>query len=170
MSVDQYQESFEHMVEQDFPQLLSLLESAAKNPISMNQFNIEGVGPATICSRLGLDEDFAGCYVLSEKDQPVYVGISRQVIARLRQHAYGNTHFDASLAYRIAAKSSPHKLTRDKAMESLAFKESFIDAKAYIGSLNSSFVEIGNPLVRYVFEPYCALHFGTAEWNTFETH
>ena len=47
----------------------------------------------------------------------------------------------------------------------------FIDrAKEYLRSLNVAYVQISNPLVLYVFEPYCAMHFDTSQCNTFETH
>lgn len=105
-----------------------------------------------------------------QKGTPVYVGISRSVLRRLRQHVRGTTHFDASLAYRIAARRVPHEMTRAQAMESEEFKEQFAAAKEYRKSLAVGYVKINNPLVLYVFEPYCAMEFETAEWNTFETH
>ena len=103
-------------------------------------------------------------------DKPIYVGISRNVINRLRQHVRGKTHFDASLAYRIAKKNFPHDLTRADAMKNDVFKAEFDNAKEYISGLKVAFVEIENPLVLYFFEAYCAMYFDTFEWNTFKTH
>lgn len=57
-----------------------------------------------------------------------------------------------------------------KAMEVDEFKEHFDSAKAYLRGLQAAYVRIDNPLVLYVFEPYCAMNFGTSKWNTFETH
>ncbi|MCE5360904.1 hypothetical protein [Candidatus Igneacidithiobacillus taiwanensis] len=74
------------------------------------------------------------------------------------------------LAWRIAAGRVPHEMTRAQAMESEEFKEQFAAAKEYLKSLAVGYVKINNPLVLYVFEPYCAMEFETAEWNTFETH
>jgi len=55
-------------------------------------------------------------------------------------------------------------------MQTEEFKAQFEAAKIYIRALNVAYVRIDNPLVLYVFEPYCAMHYDTAEWNTFETH
>ncbi len=136
----------------------------------MSDFAIEGVGVSSLCKSFGLVEDFSGCYVLIEEKKPVYVGISRSVLQRLRQHVRGTTHFDASLAYRIAAKKMPHGKTRTQAMEADEFKKPFADAKEYLRGLMVGYVKINNPLALYIFEPYCAIEFDTSEWNTFETH
>ncbi len=59
-------------------------------------------------------EPFQGMYVFSENGQPVYVGISRNVFSRIKQHFYGNTHFSASLAYFIEKKATNHSEDREK--------------------------------------------------------
>lgn len=48
----------------------------------------------------------AGLYIFIEKSKPVYVGISRNIKRRLRQHGWGKTHNHATLAYLI----TEHKL------------------------------------------------------------
>lgn len=141
-----------------------------ENPVSMGDFAIDGLGVVGLSQQLGLQKDFPGCYVLMDNKNPIYVGISKNVLQRLRQHVRGTTHFDASLAYRIAAHRMPHGFTRSAAMEEDDFKAEFDDAKAYLRALEASFVEINNPLVLYLFEPYCAMQFDTSDWNTFETH
>jgi len=105
-----------------------------------------------------------------EADQPVYVGISQGVLQRLRQHVRGATHFDASLAYRMAASRRPHGLTRSGAMAEAEFQSHFRDRQQYLRSLNVAFVEIANPLELYVFEAFAAMELDTCEWNTFLTH
>lgn len=170
MPIDQYEHSFEHLATTELQQYMATLEQAMKQQISMSEFAIDGVGVAALTQRFGLEADFPGCYVLSEQDKPIYVGISKNVLQRLRQHVRGSTHFDASLAYRIAAQKMPHGNTRSKAMETVEFKAQFNAAKEYIRSLNVGFVKIINPLALYVFEPYCAMRFDTGIWNTFETH
>jgi predicted GIY-YIG superfamily endonuclease len=170
MPIDQYEHSFEHLVGAELPQHMATLEQAMKQKILMSEFAIDGVGVAALTQRFGLKADFPGCYVLSEKENPIYVGISKNVLQRLRQHVRGTTHFDASLAYRIAAQKMPHGNTRSKAMETEDFKAQFNAAKEYIRCLNVAFVKIVNPLALYVFEPYCAMKFNTDVWNTFETH
>jgi len=108
--------------------------------------------------------------------------ISKCVISRLIQHVRGNTHFAATLAYRIANKGfkkefPDKKLSREEAMEDPTFIDLFTSAKERIKGMDVIFVEIENPLELYIFEPYCAMKCKTAtmeckadELNTFETH
>jgi predicted GIY-YIG superfamily endonuclease len=170
MPINEYPNNFSHLVDVDLPALLEQMDVARQNAIPMGDFAIDGLGVATIARQLGLTGDFPGCYLLLERERPIYAGISRGVLQRLRQHARGTTHFDASLAYRIAADRMPHNHTRSRAMQTEEFKAQFEAAKTYIRTLNVAYVRIDNPLVLYVFEPYCAMHYDTAEWNTFETH
>ena len=170
MIIDNYKYSYEHLWNVDLPRYLTLLEHNIENPIPMSRFNRYGVGVATLVSELGVEKDFPGCYLMIEGDTPIYVGISKKVLNRLRQHVRGNTHFDASLAYRIASAKYIHNSTRQQAMNDIQFKKEFNKAKDRIGSFNVAFVKIENPLVLYFFEPLCAMKFKTGKWNTFETH
>ena len=140
------------------------------HPMPVAEFCTRGTGIKTLLKRLGRITDFPGCYVLLQKGKPFYVGISRAVISRLRQHGLGRTHFDASLAYRMACKSVNHTLTRDDAMKDIAFKNAFDRAQQLLRDSSVVFVEITNPFELYVFEPFCAMELGTGEWNTFRTH
>jgi hypothetical protein len=170
MVIDSYGHSIEHLWNVDLPRYLTLLEQNIGDPIPMSRFNRKGVGIAALVSELGIERDFPGCYLLIDGDTPVYVGISKNVLNRLRQHVRGNTHFDASLAYRMASAKCPHNFTRNKAMEDVKFQDGFNEAKDLIRSFDVAFVEIDNPLVLYFFEPFCAMRFRTGKWNTFETH
>lgn len=170
MAIDNYNHTFKHLVETSIPEYYKNLQSHIKEPISLSEFSIKGVGVVGLTKRLNLVSDFQGCYVLIEKTKPIYVGISRSVLQRLQQHVKGTTHFDASLAYRIAYKNMPHNHTRSMAMKNDVFKDHFDKAKSYIRNLNVAFVEIDNPIELYVFEPFCSMELNTSEWNTFETH
>jgi hypothetical protein len=170
MVIDNYGHSIEHLLNVDLPRYLTLLEHNIENPISMSRFNRYGVGVATLVSELGIENDFPGCYILIDGDTPTYVGISKKILNRLRQHVRGNTHFNASLAYRMASANRPHDFTRQKAMNDIKFKKEFNNAKDRIGNFKVAYVKIENPLVLYFFEPYCAMRFRTGKWNTFETH
>jgi hypothetical protein len=147
---------------------------ALADPRKMDLFARPGVGPGALLKEFGIPRDFSGGYVLLEAGAPIYVGISRGVIGRLRQHAFGNTHFDASLAFRIAMARHPDRtvanLTRSEAMQDPLFGTSFSEAQAYLRSLQVATIAIENPLELYVFEPYCALELDTHQWNSFETH
>ncbi|MDQ8020939.1 MAG: hypothetical protein REI94_03815 [Moraxellaceae bacterium] len=140
----------------------------------MDLFARPGVGPGTLLKEFGIPRDFSGCYVLLESQAAIYVGISRSVVGRLRQHVFGKTHFDASLAFRIAMARHPDKavanLTRSEAMQDPLFGTSFVEAQAYLRSLQVAAISIENPLELYVFEAYCALELDTHQWNSFETH
>lgn len=150
------------------------MRAALAAPRNMDLFARPGVGPRALLKEFGLVQDFSGCYVLLEAGEPIYVGISRGVIGRLRQHVFGKTHFDASLAFRIAMTKHPDRtivnLTRSEAMQDPLFGTSFTEAQTYLRSLQVATIAITNPLELYVFEPFCALELDTHQWNSFETH
>jgi hypothetical protein len=128
-------------------------------------------GVASIAKYLGPPGNFSYCYVLQECTTPIYVGISRGVLNRLRQHLLGKDHFSASLAYAMAKKDyQPTDKTRKPVMKVTNFGVAFQKSQAYLRSLSIGAVEIKNPLELYVFEAYAAMALGTAEWNTFRTH
>ncbi len=139
-------------------------------PHKASLFSVPGNGPAAIAKQLKLPKDFSGCYVLIESGVPIYVGISRGVLARLRQHVTGATHFDASLVYAIAQRRTPKQGKRAEVMKDAEFKKAFSAAQQYLRSLDVAFVEIDNPLELYVFEAYAAMELKTHQWNTFRTH
>ena len=136
----------------------------------MSFFSQKGVGKSTLLKKFNFHSDFPGCYVLIENSLPFYVGISRSVINRLLQHVKGKTHFDASLAYRIANNSYKHELSRSEAMKTPEMKKKFQEAKQRISNMDVAFIEIENDLEIYLFEVYCAMELKTKEWNTFATH
>lgn len=152
------------------PGYMVQLRAAMRKPHSLTEFCVSGHGVKTIVRRLGRTSDFSGCYVLMSDSEPFYVGISRGVVGRLRQHGTGKTHFDASLAYRMACETTPHKMTRNAAMKNLAFKKEFQEAQRLLHGSSVAFTEIANPLELYLFEAYCAIELNTSKWNTFRTH
>ena len=170
MNIHGYEKSFEDLVKNEFPNYISKLELMELSKASLSQFGQKGKGDKRLIEELNLQKDFKGCYVMFEKDKAVYVGISKCVIRRLKQHVCGNTHYSATLAYRIANKEFPHNLTRNDAMKDPGFVEQFNYAKERIGLMQVIFVEIKHPLVLNIFEPYCAMKYKTGEWNLFETH
>ncbi|APC14649.1 excinuclease ABC subunit C [Pseudomonas frederiksbergensis] len=166
--------TFEELAATVLPAHMSRMRVSLADPREMEVFAEPGVGVKTLLKNFGLPQDFSGCYVLLDKDSPIYVGISRGVIGRLRQHVFGKTHFDASLAFRIAMAKHPDrtiaKLTRSEAMEDPLFGTSFMEAQVYLRSLQVAAIAIENALELYVFEPYCAVDLDTHQWNSFETH
>ncbi len=105
-----------------------------------------------------------------DHSKPIYVGISRSVLSRIRQHVTGTSHFDASLVYTVAQRKLPTKGHRSRVMEEAGFKAAFVAAQEYLRGLDVAFIEIQNPLELYVFEAYAAMELDTCEWNTFRTH
>lgn len=174
MPIDGCHRSFEQLVHEVMPSYMAQLRDYLRSPIPMAEFAVKDVGPATLRKRFGLKRDPGGCYVVIDRGKPVYVGISKHVIERLREHVRGTDHLTATLAYRIAVARHPHGKTAALAMQDVDFRFRFDEAREYLLGLHVAFVEIDNPLELYLFEPYCALELDTrfeaGGWNTFETH
>lgn len=166
--IDGCQRKFIDLALEEFPRNMNVLMNAPRE--AMNEFCIQGRGVAALLSARNLEKDFSGCYVLFEAGRAVYVGISRKVISRLRQHVLGTTHYDASLAYRMAAREMLLEGTRDEAMTNETFVQTFRNSQKYLRSLMCAYVAIENPLELYLFEAFCAMELDTHEWNTFLTH
>ncbi len=168
--VDGCPHSFDELAREVLPQLMTEMRGAIADARPMSDFAQSGVGVTTLLRSERRDVDFPGCYVMLDAGRPVYVGISRKVFTRLRQHVLADTHNSATLAYRMAAKWTGHSMRRQEAMEDPEFKREFGRAREMIRAFDVAYVEVDNPLVLHVFEPYAALELGTGEWNTFETH
>ena len=150
MLIDGCPHSFDDLTRTVLPGYMKRLREALSSPHQAQAFCLPGKGPVAIAKKLGLQGDFSGCYVLVEKDEPIYVGISRSVLARLRQHLTGKTHFDASLVYAIAQHRLPTKGQRGEVMALPHFQAEFEGAQTYLRSLDIAFVAIENPLELYV--------------------
>jgi len=146
------------------------MRAAIRTPRDMADFAGNGIGLKTLLRRLAKPQDFPGCYVLLDKQTPIYTGISRGVVGRLIQHVKGKTHTDASLAYGMAERALPHNLSRDNAMRDPRFQAEFHKAQRYLQSLEVAFIEIPDDLELYLFEVYCSMELDTSKWNTFRTH
>src|SRR5438046_2019519 len=112
MPIDACISTFAEMAASILPSDMARLRAALGSPVPMSSFCKQGFGVKAILSRLGRNTDFSGCYVLLREGKPFYVGISRTVVQRLRQHVTGKTHFDASLAYLMATDKTGHKMKR----------------------------------------------------------
>ena len=170
MAIDKCPHTFEELAGMRLPAQMKELRRAMRSPHPMAEFGQTAVGPKTLLHRMGRSKDFAGSYVLMRGSRPVYVGISRVVIHRIMQHVKGRTHYDASLAYRMACEGNAHTLTRDQAMKRPSFRKAFEAAKHRLRRMKVAFVEIEDPVELHLFEVYCAIKLDTARWNTFRTH
>ena len=170
MPIDNCPHSFQHLAAIRLPELMQLMRMRMAQAQPMRIFARPGLGEKSLARELNLSGDFPGCYVLLENNRPLYVGISRGILKRLRQHVLGKTHFDASLAYLMASRTVGHELTRSEAMLHPEVKAAFDSAQARLRAMSAAFIEIRNDLEIYLFEAYCAMELDTAEWNTFRTH
>lgn len=170
MPIDSCQFNFEELTQTVLPQHFSRLEEAIRTPLIAEK--LVGFKSVTrkVLERTGKDRDFAGCYVFLDGRNPVYVGISRSVIKRLIQHLNYDSHYSASLAYRMAREEYPHEMKRDQAMKDDQFRNAFLSVKVRLHKMAVAFIEIDNDLEQYLFEVYAAMKLDTSKWNTFRTH
>jgi hypothetical protein len=177
MPVDDCTNTFAELTAVVMPGYMTQLRKAMEGAHQLTDFSTPGVGTRTILSRLGRSADFAGCYVIIQKGRPMYVGISRRVVSRLRQHCNGTSHFSATLAYAVAKRKlgessvgKIHGVTRDAAMKDAAVREAFDAARQLLRDGSVAFIEVANAVELHLFEVYAAMELDTGEWNTFRTH
>lgn len=117
------------------------------------------------------DNEFKGLYVFGEQEEkvctPVYVGISRTVYRRLRQHGWGKAHNECTLAY-IIANDEIHnggwKLNRKKLPI-----EDLNHGKEIVRNFKVAMIHIPEDYDLYLFEVLLA-GFWKTKWNSFRTH
>ena len=170
MAIDDCPYTFQELAETVLPQYMAELRISMACSKPMSDFAVPGDGPATIAGGMDRNGDFSGCYVLIDRGIPLYVGISRKAITRLRQHVTGRGHEDATLAYRMASSAMGHSMSRKDAMAHTELRRLFHEKREYLKTMNTAFVEIDNALEMHVFEAYCAMELDTCVWNTFATH
>lgn len=170
MHIDGCTHSFADLASSILPGHMARLRAAMDFPRPATEFHDASVGPTRLARKFGLPGDFSGCYVLLDEAGPVYVGISRQVLGRLRQHFLGKTHFDASLVYKIARERHPITGRRSASMKDAEFQLAFATVQGEIRQWRVAFVEIVNPVELYLFEVFAAMELSTYRWNTFRTH
>lgn len=177
MPVDACTSTFAELAAVVMPGYMAQLRKAMAAPHQLADFSTPGVGMRTILKRLGRSSDFAGCYVIMQEGRPMYVGISRGVVSRLRQHCNGTSHFSATLAYSVAKRKLTqssvgkiHGVTRDAAMKDAAVREALDAARQLLRDGSVAFIEIANAVELHLFEVYAAIELDTGEWNTFRTH
>ena len=170
MPIDNCVYPFEELAATVLPNHFKRLEAAIRSPIAAE--NLVGFKSVTreLLARLSRTTDFPGCYVLIDGEKPIYVGISRGVIKRLVQHLNYDSHYSASLVYRMASEDYPHEMKRDQAMKDEQFKAVFFSKQERLRQMKIAFVEIENDLELYLFEVFASMTLDTDTWNTFRTH
>ena len=170
MSIDNCQYTFEQLAAKVLPAYFERLEAAIKQPIAATSLSAMKSASKAALKAIGREKDFSGCYVFLSNAKPVYVGISRTIVRRLVQHLNTESHFSASLVYRMASGDYPHEMKRDQAMKDDLFQKVFVESQQRLRAMSFAFVEIDNDLELYLFEAYTAMKFDTSKWNTFRTH
>lgn len=144
----------------DLPRLLGDLLSAPAAPVGEHPMVPEN----------------PGIYLFSEQDRAIYVGQSRKLRRRLRNHTnpLGKNN-QATFAFLIAKADAfaagvevgrfRQQLEADK--DFLAY---FGAAKSRVSEMEVRWVELDDPIRRSVFEIYAALALDTLVFNSFETH
>jgi len=168
-----YDKTFEE-IRRALPQLLEQLQNPARR-FKLKEYLGHGKGKQTayttlsdvgIISSQDTPLKFAGIYLLYYQEKPFYVGISRNVLSRLKQHVSGGSHYAASLAYKIAKENMAGFQGQRKDMSLDQIKE----AQAYLlEHCESSILPVDNAEQLYLLELYAAMKLKTP-YNTFETH
>jgi GIY-YIG catalytic domain len=149
-----------HKLVDELPATLDRLSSAPAN---------------TVADHNGIPET-PGVYLFSEGVTPIYVGQTRNLRTRLRQHtSLSSRENQAALAWRIAladAKAAGHPVagTRKDLESDEQVAAHFQAAKQRVAAMDVRFIEIEDPVTRTVFEVYAARALGTDEFNSWETH
>lgn len=112
-----------------------------------------------------------GLYIFGEEIDgrviPVYVGISRSVYRRLRQHAWGKKHNECTLAY--LKTRHRWKIEGKKTYRATITDEDMLPAKSIIQNYKVVLVAIQNDYDLNFLEVLLAGKF-KAKWNSFRTH
>jgi hypothetical protein len=132
--------------------------------------------PAKNVAAQGSIPEKPGIYLFREGINPIYVGQTRNLRSRLRQHTSPSSRENqAALAWRLALREAaaaghPVAGTRKDLEADAAFAEHFREAKTRVAEMDVQFIELDDPVTRTVFEVYAARALGTDEFNAWETH
>lgn len=170
MPIDNCPHTFQALATEVLPGYFALLQAAIAKPIPASALSTMKSASRAALSAVARQSDFPGCYVFIDGTKPIYVGISRTVVRRLVQHLSTDTHFSASLVYRMASEDYPHEMKRDQAMKDVQFRNVFFRVQERLQAMSFAFIEIPNDLELYTFEVYAAMSLDTDTWNTFRTH
>ena len=162
--------TFEQLATSILPKHFNQLKKVLLSPVRADKFVGFKTASLKALSVLERSADFPGCYVFVDALKPVYVGISRTVVKRLVQHLNADSHYSASLVYRMAYDDFPHEMKRDQAMKDDQFRRVFFAARERLRRMKVATVEVHNDLELYLFEVYAAMLLDTSAWNTFRTH
>lgn len=132
-----------------------------------------------ILKHLDRKKDFKGLYILTYEDGKVqYVGISKNVLLRIKQHFVSNSHYSASLVYLMALKEhEKRKQVKNKNYKYKDLRKDLPNFKNFRKNHQQimrerwkiSFVPESDGFHLHVLEAYAACEL-KAKWNSFQTH
>jgi predicted GIY-YIG superfamily endonuclease len=105
------------------------------------------------------------CYVFFEFDKPIYVGISRNLRSRVKQHLSSN-RTQANLCVRFAAQSLDVDVSRVSKMDD--FQQHFENARKRLLACSIAWVEVEDAMTLYLLEPFVAMKLNTQQFNRFD--
>ena len=115
-----------------------------------------------------------GVYVFYEGDTPIYVGRSRRMRKRIREHgATSSRHESATFALKLlrdvvgVPEGHSSQFTRPQLQEK--YPSEYAAQRERVRNMRIRVVEIVDPIVQTVFETYAILALGTTHYNTFHT-
>jgi hypothetical protein len=118
-----------------------------------------------------INNEFKGLYVFGEeidgKVIPVYIGISRTVFRRLRQHGFGKKHNECSLAYLMTREQ--YKRDNKAYNRAIITNTDLEPSKKIIQSLKVVLIPVEDDYNLYFYEVAIAGILKT-KWNSFRTH
>jgi predicted GIY-YIG superfamily endonuclease len=136
-----------------------------------------GMAPVTIAT-LPRDAPSACVYLFSENDRHCYVGRTRNLRQRLRQHSIPSSqHNQAVFAFRLAREATGRLIAAYSgvgrraalATDDAAFVASFVEAKRRVRTMQVRYVDETDPLRQALLEIYAAVVLATP-YNDFNTH
>ncbi len=118
-----------------------------------------------------------GVYAMFEHGVCVYVGRTKSVRSRMRNHsAASSCHNKAAFAFRLAREATGKPPAtyqtiggRRALAEDPEFRAVFADQRARVGNMPAAFIELPDDAAQAVFELYAALCLG-ATYFDFATH
>lgn len=110
--------------------------------------------------------EISGLYIFYEANKAVYIGISKTIIRRIKQHMRGKSHYESSLAYLIFKEKRGFKGPR--------LNDEYKKHRENIQSMmreewTFKIIPEKRPHERYFLEIYLAIKLKT-RWNDFDTH
>jgi hypothetical protein len=152
---------FENRVASQLPELLDRLLKAPAHPRAGHP---QGSVPRA-----------PGIYPFWADGKPIYVGQTRKLRDRLRQHCIpSSTDLSASFAWKLAKRETSRagrdtRRRRAALMTDAKFAVHFAEAKAAVALMPVQFTVEEHADLRTVFEVYATYAFGTQGFNNFET-